>query len=229
MSKPVTLVCIDTIEHKLAKLAVEKCIARFDFADVVIISDKEMGIPGARWVYSTMRTEDELAQLLWSVPLEIANTPHTLFMQYDGWIINPRLWTDDFLRYDYIGAPWYWTDWTVGNGGFSLRSARLTEALVAEKAAIGHPEDAYLARIMRPRLEKYGVCWAEPKLAMQFSLENAPLADASFGFHGAFMVRYLLGDAYEEWLLQSSGHFLKNHALPARDAERFLRSSTAIG
>ena len=24
----------------------------------------------------------------------------------DGHIVNPHLWTNEFLKYDYIGAPW---------------------------------------------------------------------------------------------------------------------------
>jgi hypothetical protein len=63
-------------------------------------------------------------------------------IQNDGFIINPHLWRDDFLNYDYIGAPWsdfliQSTDAVfkevkrnrkyslVGNGGFSLRSKKL--------------------------------------------------------------------------------------------------------
>lgn len=63
-------------------------------------------------------------------------------IQHDGFIINPNLWDDEFLNYDYIGAPWsdgliQSTDAVfndvknsrkyslVGNGGFSLRSRKL--------------------------------------------------------------------------------------------------------
>jgi hypothetical protein len=63
-------------------------------------------------------------------------------IQNDGFIINPYLWKDEFLHYDYIGAPWsdYLIQSTdavfnyvkenrkyslVGNGGFSFRSKKL--------------------------------------------------------------------------------------------------------
>ncbi len=67
------------------------------------------------------------------------DTEHVLIVQYDGFILNPRLWRDEFLDYDYIGAPWFVADWLVqdftfpkrllgtrivGNGGFSLRSKK---------------------------------------------------------------------------------------------------------
>ena len=52
-------------------------------------------------------------------------------MQWDSWIINPQQWTDQFLDYDYVGAPWLWhTDnYQVGNGGFALHSRQLANFL----------------------------------------------------------------------------------------------------
>lgn len=41
-------------------------------------------------------------------------TPHVLVVQYDGFILNPDAWTDEFLEYDYVGAPWWYEDeWNV--------------------------------------------------------------------------------------------------------------------
>lgn len=55
-------------------------------------------------------------------------------VQLDGFIVDRDLWTDAFLEYDYIGAPWG-SRWTrpiadsvrVGNGGFCIRHRRLFE------------------------------------------------------------------------------------------------------
>jgi len=33
-------------------------------------------------------------------------TDYALIVQDDGYVINPDCWTDDFLKYDYIGAAW---------------------------------------------------------------------------------------------------------------------------
>ena len=59
-------------------------------------------------------------------------TTHALLIHPDGYVIRPWLWNNDWLQYDYIGAPWrddptaYLDPWgknqRVGNGGFSLRS-----------------------------------------------------------------------------------------------------------
>ena len=34
------------------------------------------------------------------------STSHCLIVQPDSWITNPSKWSNDFLNYDYIGAPW---------------------------------------------------------------------------------------------------------------------------
>lgn len=64
-------------------------------------------------------------------------TDFVLIIQDHAFVINPNAWTDEFLEYDYIGAPWpyqensYLTPFNehirVGNGGFSLRSKKLLE------------------------------------------------------------------------------------------------------
>lgn len=91
----------------------------------------------------------------------VIDTDFALVVQEDGWVVNAANWQDEFLQYDYIGAPIhlarivtadgdaYWRKgfaWTtelddpgkrvspVQNGGFSLRSQRLMRALVEHPA-----------------------------------------------------------------------------------------------
>lgn len=75
-------------------------------------------------------------------------TSYVLIIQYDGFILNPDAWTDEFLEYDYIGAPWWYTDdCNVGNGGFSLRSKKLLEILANDDSILEtHPEDHHICR-----------------------------------------------------------------------------------
>jgi hypothetical protein len=71
-----------------------------------------------------------------------------LNVQHDSTIIDSNKWTDQYLNYDYIGAPWPMhiiqaTDMVagridnipnvVGNGGFSLRTRKFVE----ESAKLG--------------------------------------------------------------------------------------------
>lgn len=58
---------------------------------------------------------------------QFIETDFILNIQADGFVTNASKWTDDFLKYDYIGAPWANPQGDigarVGNSGFSLRSA----------------------------------------------------------------------------------------------------------
>ena len=107
--------------------------------------------------------------------------------------INTKAWTNDFLKYDYIGAPWIFfrckDDWEmktrVGNGGFSLRSKRLLKeasALTSREKRV-HPEDAYVTKGIGEELKSKGISFAPADLAMRFSVEKA-LYTGQFGFHG---------------------------------------------
>ena len=65
------------------------------------------------------------------------DTEFMILVHHDGWITRPSLWTDDFFKFDYIGAPWPWHETAykapngehvvVGNGGMRLTSKRFLE------------------------------------------------------------------------------------------------------
>jgi hypothetical protein len=129
---------------------------------------------------------------------EYIDTDFVLLQQWDSWILNPQLWTNEFLNYDYIGAPWpiYWNDIgtperQVGNGGFSLRSKKLLDTLSVADFPTHHPEDVVICRDQRPWLEDMGVRYAPIDLARRFSYEcgDAP-EGGSFGFHGIFNLNW---------------------------------------
>ena len=133
-------------------------------------------------------------------------TSHILIVQWDGYIINTKKWDSDFLKYDYIGAPFipreneesYSKDskgrfFSVGNGGFSLRSKSLLEAptkynLIDDVLFTNSHEDGFFSILHRKFLESKGFKWAPFLIANKFSIES-PLSfkdfrDLPFGFHG---------------------------------------------
>ena len=145
--------------------------------------------------------------------LNYIDTEYMLIIHPDGFIVNPNLWTNEFLNYDYLGAPWNRSilhrnimdkkilcdaliesnfNYHVGNGGFSLRSKKLLKEvadLYSEKY-VGYAEDAVICIAMRKELEKRGIKFPENyKIAARFSCEirhvdNEVLSsDNSFGFH----------------------------------------------
>lgn len=126
------------------------------------------------------------------------HTPYALVVQHDGYVKNPEMWSDDFLMYDYIGAPWppethfnpQGREIRVGNGGFSLRSKRLLEAFreldlpFTDNGTGFFHEDGQICNYHRQELEEWGIKFAPVELAARFSTELlVPETTSSFGFH----------------------------------------------
>jgi len=115
-------------------------------------------------------------------------TDFALIVQWDGFALDPANWQPVFLEYDYIGAVWPWmpSGIQVGNGGFSLRSKKLLEALQDPRVISHHPEDLAICQTYRHLLERdFDVRFAPPQVADQFSFERHPHSK-SFGFHGFY-------------------------------------------
>lgn len=117
-------------------------------------------------------------------------TDHALVIQYDGYVLNWEAWRDEWLQYDYIGAPWWYKDGkNVGNGGFSLRSKKLISILATDpEIKQTHPEDHHICRTYRAHLEKkHGIKFAPEHVAADFSIEGWKgdrNYNGQFGFHG---------------------------------------------
>jgi len=129
------------------------------------------------------------------------DTDFVLLFQNDGFILNPKHWSDDFLNYDYIGAPWpSYENSRVGNGGFSLRSKKFLNAVknlvyidgIGLSGGEFTPEDHLLCRHYYDYLIKLGIKFAPIDIAIRFSFEQAIQEypfwnnDMSLGFHGLF-------------------------------------------
>ena len=113
----------------------------------------------------------------------LVSTSHILSMQPDGYVLNGSGWNDEFLKYDYIGAPWFW-DNVVGNCGFVLYSKKLLVEL-QDKQRYEDLEllDAAICRKYWDKIEEKGFKKAPYELATTFSVENLPY-EGQFGWHG---------------------------------------------
>jgi tetratricopeptide (TPR) repeat protein len=192
-----TLCCVDCRNHELAIVALRRSMAQCSFERVVFFTNRPFDLPGIDVVqipdiasiadYSRFMVKS-LAGQVWS--------DFVLVIQYDGYVLNGRRWSPDFQKYDYIGAPW--TRGDVGNGGFSLRSRRLLEALRDPRVVDLVPEDVAICTTYRRALEsEYGIRFAPAELASRFSFETLPPPVPTFGFHGiTHMIR--LVDMTEE-------------------------------
>jgi hypothetical protein len=113
----VTLIQVHTGPNiERAHFAMNRSTDQIDFADVRLLDAK--ALPCVR------SYEDYNAFVVCDLG-EYFSTSHCLLIQEDGYVLDYQAWSDEFLEYDYIGAPWY--DNVVGNGGFSLRSKRFCE------------------------------------------------------------------------------------------------------
>lgn len=141
--------------------------------------------------------------------IDYVDTDYCLIIHDDGFIVNPHLWNDNFLNYDYIGAPWYvgtnrGLTWVpehrnlVGNGGFCIRSKKfMIESKELSKFYLNDgkniAEDLWLCSYNYFNLIDKGIVFADINTARKFSVEALsdlyPDLTKSFGFHGRFHVK----------------------------------------
>ena len=208
----VTLVGIDCVDVERIQKALDISSKDIQFAEVKLLTSlstddvRKVEIP-------PINTVEEFSEFCIKDLHKYVDTDYVLLVQHDGFILNLESWEDEFLQYDYIGAPWFiyeefWFELfdlprelfdtlVVGNGGFSLRSKKFLEksAELANKNIFKkyHPEDLMLCVWNRKEMEEVGIKFAPADVAARFSVEgdyrdllNAKLApyDKQFGFHG---------------------------------------------
>lgn len=186
----VTLLCIDTKNYDATARVAKSCLTVAHFGDVVIHSDRTypFGNLDCRFVKMNKVGMNAVLRELWYVAPWQVRTSHALYVHWDSGIDDTYAWDDDFLRYDYIGAPWpfHADEHQVGNGGFSLRSLRLMRFMAehSDQFPFCEREDAALCRQYRPLLERHGFFWAPVELAQRFSYESGDYRGPHFGHHG---------------------------------------------
>lgn len=131
----------------------------------------------------------------------LVDSDFILTIHWDGFIVNPEAWTNQFLDYDYIGAPWPWMNNICGNGGFCLKSKKFLCAqqnIFVNIADITEPDDLTLCLHYKKDFLAMGCKYAPSDISYKFSTEYGDYVNYnSFGFHD-FRVnpqfRYLIED-----------------------------------
>lgn len=188
----VTLVCVDTRHPDLAVATLRRSLAVAEFGAVVLFTAAERlraDCSGIRVVGVSIDSIAAYSAFMLTGLVPHVRTTHALVVQWDGFPTRGDCWDDRFLDYDYIGAPWpdVAPGGAVGNGGFSLRSRRLLQALATPGMVLGHPEDLAICRDNRRQLEtEFGIRFAPVDMAARFAYERCPPTGRSFGFHGLF-------------------------------------------
>lgn len=190
----VTLLCADTGSHALALHAILHSMSKCDFGHVVWLTDQEPPkLPQLEHIQveiiPTIESSLDYSKVVLKTLLPYVKTSHVLIIQWDGYVLNPNAWNDEFLNGDYIGAPWHWHEegMRVGNGGFSLRSKKLLNALQDSEIQVDNNEDTLICHKYRKFLKKkYDIKIASEYLAELFSFETHLRGISTFGFHGLF-------------------------------------------
>ena len=178
----VTLVCVDCKQPETALKALQYSSKHINFAKIILLGNyKPNNVPDHIEFISIPKINSTHEYSIFVIKhlTEYINTKHCLVIQSDGFVVNPQLWKEDFLNYDYIGAPWSqqnpWVesyDARVGNGGFSLRSKKFLEFSNQFDSCNELGEDSFLCIRKYEEAIDYGIKFAPFELAVKFSYEN---------------------------------------------------------
>lgn len=112
------------------------------------------------------------------------STPFVLIWQSDGFALNSKFWRNEFLEYDYLGAPFSFDRSKVGNGGFCLRTKEFCERVRHLPDCPFMGEDMYFCLHKREELTADGIEFALLSVAETWSVDCRPIVPRTFGFHG---------------------------------------------
>lgn len=211
----ISLCSISNINHNLVGFAFEKTLQTVIFDETLFFSNKKINL-GNNYTFKKLSKNFSRNDYSWFMFKELhkhVKTSHVLIIQYDGFAVNQQAWTDVFYDYDYIGAPIHLYNpvlgdigdkrsygFTVGNGGFSLRSKKLLDILgtdeflkplinnfVCEDLAICIEHKDYL-------IKKYDIKFAPIDVALRFSMESVQGQIYSLGFHGIENIPFFLSE-----------------------------------
>ena len=202
----VTLCATFTVKHAATRRAFDLTSERVSFRNRIVITDDASGFDLSD--HDTVITiprftnyEDVCVWYMCDAPallLPLMGT-HILGIHWDGFVVNPSAWKDENLSYDMIGgpAPWLGNERRInGNTGFVLQSHKFLETVrdfnFPRDTRDCHPSDRILCVDRRAEMESRGVRFAPNDLAYQFSREDEPPYQGSFGFHGRKMVMDLV-------------------------------------
>lgn len=207
MQNNLTIVAVDTAYPELTRAAIDQAVKVTNAKEVLLFSNQDI-YPGSRLIKIEPINQVEYSRLVLKDLGSYVETDHFMCIQYDGMPIDGKFWDNEYLKYDYIGAPWPWGPYNrrVGNGGFSLRSRKLALACQNPKIVFNPPghgdnnymEDLHICVMYADYLESKGIRFAPVELAKKFSAEIPGGKFDTYGFHGTLCLPYYLDDAHME-------------------------------
>lgn len=104
----VTLAAMTSVKVSQTIKALEYSMRGVNFGEVVLITHrKPLFLPkGITYKHiKKLKTIDDFNYNMIYKIHEYINTDFMLLVHYDGFVVNPDMWRDEFLDYDYIGSP----------------------------------------------------------------------------------------------------------------------------
>jgi len=223
----VTLLAATSIEIDMTQLALRISFRNIKFAAVKLLSSS---LPSKKYSdieYISIPIINNISdynRIILEDLHKYFETSHCLLVQPDSFVVDSDLWKDEFLQFDYIGAPWSeklrvsqslvldMKKNRVGNGGFSLRSRKLVESTAKINfESLNFPfknEDIIICHYLYEQMIENGIRFATPEIAAKFSMENENRlygqdVNKVFGFHGKqfreyFLNKYILHESIVE-------------------------------
>lgn len=188
----VTLTAVTSIRLYETIQAMKYSMRGIDFGDVTLITHEKPAFLPKTIRFQRCNKLDSIDKFNHLMVYDLAPYIHTdyiLLVHYDGFVIHPEKWNDEFLAYDYIGSPWPLpaNDYAyrdsrgqicrVGNS-VSIRSKRLL-AFPSEHNLPWVPvddgyynEDIFICCHSRNLMESYGLTFAPLETAILFGREH---------------------------------------------------------
>lgn len=189
----VTLCAMTSVLVEETLKAMEYSMRGIDFGDAMIITHEQPKKMPKNIRYAYIDALTDIDGFNYKTVYDMGDyikTDFALLVHYDGFVVNPNMWRDEFLDYDYIGSPWplpnegdtttyrdiYGNLCRVGNS-VSIRSKRLMD--FPKKAKIPWTpekgwfnEDGFICCRNRHLFEEAGMHFAPLELAIYFGHEN---------------------------------------------------------
>ena len=193
----VTLIAMASVYVPETLEAMKYSMKDVDFGDAVFVTDRRpLFLPkGIRYGHiDRIRDIDDFNYDATYRLGSFVNTKFALLVHYDGYVVNPESWSDEFLNYDYIGSPWplpkpgddiSYRDpngniCRVGNS-VSIRSKRLMDfpgkanipwTGFEQNGQTFYNEDIFICCKIKPELEAAGMKIAPIETAVHFAQER---------------------------------------------------------
>jgi hypothetical protein len=187
----ITLIALTSVRIPQTIQALEYSCRNIKFGDVKIASDiKPENLPTYikhEFTEKSSNIDEWNYNIIYNLPKHV-DTDYAILIHDNGFIVNPQSWRDDFLDYDYIGAPFPLPTDDIsyrdihGNiirqgNSVSLRSKKLLDVAnninLEWKSFYGYTnEDGFICAHYRHKYIEQGCKFADIDIAKYFSHES---------------------------------------------------------